>query len=131
MRPWPEAPGVLRTIARGRPIGVVTNCSTTLGEQAAALVPVDFATIATAERAGAYKPGPAPYRLALRELGLPADRVLFVAGSPFDLPGAAAVGMDVWWHDRAGMRAPEGAPEPVGRAGSLDPLLDVPGLRVP
>lgn len=86
-------------------------------------MPVDFATVVTAERAGAYKPRPAPYLLALRELGLPPERVLFVAGSAFDLPGAAGVGMDVWWHDRAGMTAQADAPRPIGRGTSLTPLL--------
>lgn len=127
LAPWPEAPAVLRAIARDRPIGVVTNCSARLGGLAAAQVPVDLATVVTAERAGAYKPDPVPYRLALADLGLPADRVLFVAGSRFDLPGAAGVGMDVWWHNRAGMTAPAGAPAPVGESDSLTPLLDLLG----
>ncbi|MFC7580318.1 HAD family hydrolase [Schaalia naturae] len=76
LRPWPEAPEVLGRIARDLPIGVVTNCSERLGRRAAGAVPVGFATVVTAERAGAYKPRPAAYRLALEELGVPADRVL-------------------------------------------------------
>ncbi|MFD1722300.1 HAD-IA family hydrolase [Amnibacterium endophyticum] len=127
LTPWPEAPAVLGAIARELPIGVVTNCSAALGAAAAAQVPVAFATVVTAERAGAYKPRPAAYLLALAELGLPADRVLFVAGSAFDLPGATGAGMDVWWHNRAGMTAPAGAPAPIGEARSLEPLLEVLG----
>jgi 2-haloalkanoic acid dehalogenase type II len=127
LRPWPEAPEVLGRIARDLPIGVVTNCSERLGHRAAGAVPVGFATVVTAERAGAYKPRPAAYRLALEELGVPADRVLFVAGSRFDLPGASAVGMRVWWHNRIGMSAPAGAPSPIGEETSLVPLLRVLG----
>jgi len=57
----------------------------------------------TAESAGAYKPRPEPYQRAVAELGLPARRVLFVAGSCYDIPGAMAAGMPVWWHNRVGM----------------------------
>lgn len=127
LTPWAEAPEVLTAIARDLPIGVVTNCSASLGERAAARVPVEFATVVTAERAGAYKPRRAAYQLALDELELPADRVLFVAGSAFDLPGAAGAGMDVWWHNRTGMTAPPSAPAPIGEADSLIPLLRVIG----
>lgn len=128
LTPWPEAAAVVKAIARDRPVGVVTNCSELLGRQAAARVPVDFATVVTAERAGAYKPRPETYRLALAELDVPAPRVLFVAGSKFDLPGASGVGMHVWWHNRVGMTAEADAPAPVGQGTSLSPLLELLGI---
>lgn len=128
LTPWPEAPEVLTAIARDRAVGVVTNCSELLGRQAAAQVPIDLAPVVTAERAGAYKPRPAAYQLALDELGLPAHRVLFVAGSRFDLPGAARVGMPVWWHNRIGMTAPAHTAAPIGEGDSLTPLLGVLGV---
>jgi 2-haloacid dehalogenase len=86
-------------------------------------VPLD--PIVTAEWAGCYKPRPEPYRLALRELGLEPRQVLFVAGSGYDLPGAAAVGLPVYWHNRRGLDAPPGAPEPVRVERSLLPLAEV------
>ena len=75
----------------------------------------------TRQSAGAYKPQPEPYRQALDALALPAERVLFVAGSPYDIPGAGQVGMDVWWHNRVGMPARPG-PSPIAEHRSLDPL---------
>ncbi len=54
-----------------------------------------FELVISAEEAGAYKPDPRPYRLALEKLALDASRVLFVAGSAHDVGGAARVGMDV------------------------------------
>ncbi len=128
LEPWPEAPVVLEAIVRDRPVGVVTNCSECLGYLAAAQIPVNFSTVVTAERAGAYKPRAAAYQLALDELCLPADRVLFVAGSRFDLLGAGGVGMPVWWHNRIGMSSPANAPPPVGEGNSLTPLLAVLGI---
>ena len=42
---------------------------------------------------GAYKIDPRAYQAALDALKLPAERVLFVAGSAHDVPGASALGM--------------------------------------
>jgi 2-haloacid dehalogenase len=123
LRPWPEAPDVLTMIAATTRIGVVTNCSNALGRQAAELVQAPFEVIVTAETAGAYKPRPEPYRYALDALGLAPDRVLFVAGSRHDIPGAGGVGMDVWWHNRIGMPT-DTANVPLAEQRSLDSLPD-------
>ena len=119
LSPWPEAPEVLRALKSKFPLGIVTNCSEALGRVAAARAGIAFDAIVTAERAGFYKPRPEPYRLALHELGVPAADCLFVAGSAYDLFGAAAVGLSVFWHDRIGMAMPPGAPPPLGRHDSL------------
>ena len=86
---------------------------------------IGFDTIVTAQRAGFYKPHPRPYRLALDELGVEAQDCLFVAGSPYDLFGAAGVGLSVFWHDRIGMMMPPGAPPPLMHHNSLRPLRDL------
>jgi 2-haloacid dehalogenase len=124
LQPWDDAPALLRDLAPAYRLGVVTNCSERLGRRAAALVPVPFECIVTAERAGKYKPDPAPYLLALRELGLPPERVLFVAGSGFDLFGTARVGLATIWHNRAELALPEGAPAPAAQARTLRPMVD-------
>ena len=74
--PWPEAAEVLRQLSESLQIGVVTNCSEELGQRAAARVGVHFDTVVTAEAAGAYKPRPEPYKLALDRLGVRASRTL-------------------------------------------------------
>jgi 2-haloalkanoic acid dehalogenase type II len=128
--PWPEAPSVLGGLHQaGVPLCVVTNCSETLGRQAAARLGVPFAVLVTAQRAGFYKPDPHPYRLALQELGLPPERCLFVAGSAYDLFGTTLVGLPTWWHDRIGMALPPGAPQPLARHATLTPLLGEFGLE--
>lgn len=122
IRPWPEAPAVLRALGERLPLAVVTNCSEALGTRAAALVGVPFAAVITAERAGWYKPDPHPYRQALAALGVPAERALFLAGSPFDVPGAAGVGMPVVWHNRLGLPPAAGEHQPLATIATLDPL---------
>ncbi len=120
---WPDVRPTLQVLSRTHRLGVVTNCSERLGRAAAAQVGVPFEVVVTSERAGAYKPEPRPYALALEELGLPAREVLFVAGSAFDLFGTARAGMDTYWHNRVGLAAPEGAPAPLVHARDLAGLL--------
>jgi 2-haloacid dehalogenase len=123
LAPWAEVNEVLGTLEQRVPLAVVTNCSETLGRVAVARIGVAFDVVVTAERAGYYKPHPQPYSLALEALGETAEAVLFVAGSPYDLFGATAIGMPVFWHDRLRMTAPPGAPVPLARHDNLYPLL--------
>lgn len=114
---------VLRRLETTHRLGIVTNCSERLGRAAAARVGVRWDVIVTSERAGFYKPDPAPYRLALSELRLAADEALFVAGSGFDLIGTARVGLETYWHNRAGLERPAGAPPPLRESRSLAELF--------
>jgi 2-haloalkanoic acid dehalogenase type II len=125
--PWPEAPAVLRRLGDTHRLGVVTNCSVTLGRAAARSLDVSFDAVMTAEEAGAYKPLAAPYERTLDALGTSADRTLFVAGSPGDIGGASAVGMTVVWHNRLGLDLPRGSPEPWRTILTLDRLVDLIG----
>lgn len=129
IEPWPEAAGILRELRESHRFGVVTNCSERLGRAAASRVGVRFDVVVTAERAGFYKPDPAPYRLALSELDLQAREVVFVAGSGFDLIGTSRVGLDTYWHNRVGLQRPQGAPPPLYEARSLDGLVSLLGRR--
>jgi 2-haloacid dehalogenase len=121
--PWDEAPGILRKLKERHRLGVVTNCSEPLGRAAAAKLGVPFDVIVTSERAGFYKPRPEPYRLALAELDLAPEEVLFVAGSGFDLIGTSKVGLDTYWHNRVGLQRPPAAPPPMREEPSLVSLL--------
>ena len=118
--PWPEATAVLKTIPV--PLAVATNCLIRLGQQAADRVGVPFEVVETAESVGFYKPRPEVYRTVLRTLGTAADRTLFVAGSASDVPGARAVGMPVYWHNRIGL-SPRDDTRPDYLEASLEPLL--------
>ncbi len=121
LEPWPEAPAVLRDLARDHRIALVTNTSEALARRAAARLGVDVDLLLSAESVGFYKPRPEPYRAALDALGgVPA---VFLAGSAGDVPGAEAVGLPVVWHNRVG--APAAGGSPLAVISSLDPL---PGL---
>ncbi len=106
-QPWPDVRKTLAAIG-STPRFIVTNCSQKLGDRAAKQAG-EFSFVMTAERAGAYKPDPRPYRAALAEIAVEAKRVLFVAGSAHDVGGARRIGMDVYWANRLGAPAPEDA----------------------
>ena len=112
LRPWPEVPEVLSRLG-GRRLAIATNCSQRLADVAAGVTGGRFEMVMSAERAGAYKTDPRAYRSALDALRLPADRVLFVAGSAHDVPGASRLGMKVYWSNRQRLPVPPGSPAPL------------------
>jgi len=122
--PWPETHAVVAALARRVPLGIVTNCSQRLGEIAAARAGGPFAAVVTAEGVGYYKPRPETYRAVLTRLGLDPARVLFVAGSAADVPGARNAGMTVYWHNRIGLK-PLDDTVPDFLETSLHPLLEL------
>ena len=107
LRSWPEVPAVLARLEA--PLATVTNCPEVLARTGVSALGDPFAVVVSAERAGAYKPDPRPYRLALTELGLLPSRVLFVAGSAHDVVGALRVGMPTVWVNRLGLPVPPDA----------------------
>ena len=124
LEPWP---GVVETVNRLREeakIGIVTNCSEKLARLAAERVG-EFDVIVSAERAGYYKPHEQPYHLALEEMGTAPGQTLFVAGSAYDLAGAAQVGMPVFWHNHVGMNVPPGTPPPLAESSDIISLWEL------
>jgi putative hydrolase of the HAD superfamily len=85
---------VVDTIARlralGLPLAVVSNWDETLPERLEAF---DVDVVVSSAEAGASKPDPAVFRLALERLGVRPERALHVGDSPADQEGARAAGM--------------------------------------
>lgn len=123
--PWPDVPPVLERLD-GATRFIVTNCSRKLG-RLASFRAGRFDVVVTAEEAGAYKPDPLPYRMALERLELDPGEALFVAGSAHDVGGAARVGMDVYWANRGGVPAPTDG-TPVREEPDFRGLLETLGL---
>lgn len=126
---WPDLPvwsGAQQALdaLKGRTrLAVVTNCSIRLGALAAARLATPWDCVVTAEEAGAYKPEPRPYRLALERLGVAPQEAAFVAGSGYDLFGTSAVGLRTYWHNRVGLARPDGAPAASLERPTLDDLI--------
>jgi 2-haloalkanoic acid dehalogenase type II len=123
LAPWQGAVAVLEQLQPHCKLAVVTNCSDRLGRRAAAILPVQWDVVITAEEAGSYKPDPRPYRLALDKLGVAPEEAAFVAGSSYDMFGTAAVGLRTYWHNRIGLPLVTGAQRPEVESPTLDSLV--------
>jgi len=95
MEPEPGAVETLQSLrARGLELAVVSNWDIGLAEHLERLQLTSLVSaIATTAEAGAPKPEPAVFRLALERLGVGAARALHVGDEPGDAEGAAAAGM--------------------------------------
>jgi 2-haloacid dehalogenase len=125
LEPWPETPQVVHALLEKVPVAVATNASIALANIAVTCLGITIPTVVTAEEAGYYKPQPQPYRIALDRLQCPAECVLFVAGSAADVPGASAVGMPVFWHNRMRLSPVDARVQPLYAADSLWPILEL------
>jgi HAD superfamily hydrolase (TIGR01509 family) len=91
-------PGALETLAalraRGLALAVVSNWDVGLAEHLERLGVDDlFSVVVTSAEAGAAKPDPAPFLLALKRLGVQPGRALHVGDEDEDEQGAAQAGM--------------------------------------
>lgn len=129
---YPEAPAVLAALRRRYPIALVSNADEAFLGPPFRAGALPFDAVITSEAARAYKPEPAMFERAARELGVPASAILHVGDSPrADVAGAITAGLQVAWIQRHGEELPEGVPEPHLRIATLDPLLAALGLRPP
>ena len=87
-----EALGVLRS--RELKLAVVSNWDCSLPERLEMLDLLSFFdAVVTSAEVGVPKPDPAPFRLALEQLGTAPARAIHVGDEPSDEQGAAAAGM--------------------------------------
>jgi 2-haloacid dehalogenase len=123
-RPFPDTVAALRKLARRHKLAIVSNIDRDLLAQTLGHLVAPFAALVTAEEAGAYKPDPAPLRLALDRLGLPPQAILHAGfGWKYDLAPARACGMRTCWVNRGGGAMPDGEP-PDLVVGSLAELAE-------
>jgi 2-haloacid dehalogenase len=105
LRSWPEALDVVKTIkSRGYKIAILSNSDQDMLEAIAHNFGTDFDYILSAETAGAYKPSPKIYDLPLNKLNISANEFIHVAGSPNDVLGARASGLQCYWSNRTNDR---------------------------
>ncbi len=123
LAPWSGVEAALGALQGRTKLAIVTNCSIRLGRLAAGRLNIHWNCVVTAEEAGAYKPDPRPYRLALAKLDVPPSQAAFVAGSGYDLIGTATVGLRTYWHNRVGLTRPNGAPPPDFETPTLEALI--------
>lgn len=93
--PFPQALELLDALHRaGMRLGIVTDANDQIAARVTAAPgcpPLD--TVVTRARAGARKPSPAGIRLALEELGVAPEAVIYVGDNPCDVEAARAAGV--------------------------------------
>jgi HAD superfamily hydrolase (TIGR01509 family) len=126
----PEHRTLLESLARDRPIGLVSNFDD--GPMVRALLAREgldrlFSAIVVSMELGRRKPHPAIFLEALRLLDARPEEALFVGDSlGADVGGARGVGIDAVWVNRTGKPMPSGAAMPshvIAELGELEAIV--------
>src|SRR6185503_1423635 len=126
-KPFADTTPALRRLARRYRLAIVSNIDNDLLAATMGQLQAPLSSLVTAEEARAYKPDPAPLKLAIARLGLRPDEILHAAfGWRYDLAPARALGLHTAFVNRAGGPRPEGD-APDLEVGSLDALADALG----
>jgi 2-haloalkanoic acid dehalogenase type II len=111
-QPFPDTVAALRRLAKRRRIAIVSNIDRDLLALTLGHLQAPFSALITAEDARAYKPDPAPLKLAVEKLGLAPQEILHAGfGWRYDLAPAKTVGMQTCFVNRSGGAIPDG-PQP-------------------
>ena len=101
--PFPDVPPALERIRRHCGIVIISNTDDDIVASNVKKIRVPFDRVITAEQARAYKPSPAIFEHALRELGCAPDEILHVAqGFEYDIVPAHRLGWTRVWINRYG-----------------------------
>lgn len=102
---FPEVPAVLETLARSRPLAILSNGHPDMLEAVVAhngLRERFRGGVLSVHPARRFKPDPAVYRIAEEALGVPRPLVGFVSSNGWDAAGAKAFGFRAFWVNRTG-----------------------------
>lgn len=101
--------GVRALHAEGLRLVTLTNGSTGISQALLSRAGIleHFEALLSVEDADAWKPAPSAYRHAAHRCGVPVEAVLLAAVHPWDIDGAARVGMGTAWINRTDLPYPD------------------------
>lgn len=109
---WPvftETRPALERLARKCRLAIISNIDKDIIEKTKANIGVQFAITVTAQEAGAYKPTPKPFQIALKKLAAKPTDILHVSsGFRYDIPPAHRLGFRTAWVNRKSEQPPPG-----------------------
>jgi 2-haloacid dehalogenase len=124
-RPWPDTVAGLQRLATRYQLAIISNIDDAMFAMTRSFLPVNFATVTTAQQAGCYKPGLEIFRLALSKATVRPDQIVHVGQSIYhDVLPAQSLGLATVWVNRPSPRAGIGAVKQA--AGKPD--LEVPDI---
>jgi len=109
---YPEVPAALAELKeRGFQIAILSNGTLAMLEAAVKNSRLEevIPQIFSVETAGVFKPDPRVYQIAVDELSLKPEEIVFQSSNAWDAAGAAAFGLKVAWINRFG-QSPERLP---------------------
>lgn len=104
IKPWPDAENAIAAVkAMGCQTAILSNGDQRMLEAVALNFSAHlFDYILSSEIAGYYKPHPSIYNLPASILGISKENTIHIAGSPNDVLGAIAAGIQCIWSNRHG-----------------------------
>ena len=98
--PFPDTGPALRSLSKGRRLGILSNIDEKLVEATLKHFPVRFDFVVTAEKVRSYKPRPAHFEEARRIIGNEVKWLHVAASLYHDIEPAAKLGIDAVWVNR-------------------------------
>jgi 2-haloacid dehalogenase len=125
-QPFPDTVPALRAAKdAGLGLWIISNTDRAIIDHSLRHLEVEFDGVTVAEDARQYKPGDAPFELALRDIGMSPDEIVHVAfGFKYDLAPAQRHAMRTTWVNRHREPAP-GPERPDHEWDDLWPLADL------
>ncbi|MGA8539931.1 MAG: haloacid dehalogenase type II [Terriglobales bacterium] len=109
-RPFPDTVAALHELQKRCKLAVISNIDDDLFAETRKMLGVDFDGVITAQQAKSYKPSINNFEIALRSLGLSADRLLHAGQSIYhDVVPARSLGISTVWVNRKSTRPGIGA----------------------
>lgn len=126
LRPYPDVLPALRTLQSHRR-AILSNGTPHMLQSAVAGAGLgsEFERVLSVDPLRTYKPDPRVYQMAVEELGVARQAVVFVSANPFDIAGAGGFGFVTVWINRMGATFDELGREPDYTLAGLDGLPGV------
>ena len=128
LRPFPECRASLKRLqARFELVALSNGDAPFLEHLTANRIRFDFAAVISVDTVGAFKPHPAVYRAAARELRLEVGELIMVSANSFDVLGARTCGLRGVYVDRYRLPYEETEPRflPDATVADFDELADL------
>ncbi|MCB0579037.1 MAG: haloacid dehalogenase type II [Phaeodactylibacter sp.] len=124
---YPEVRNALARLRGTYRLAILSNANPSLLERAVAYNGLDewLDEIISADQIRQYKPVPGIYQLAEKELGLPAENLLFASSNTWDVAGATAYGLQTAWVQRRRSVMERLDVKPAVTAANLEELADM------
>ena len=127
--PFPDAVRTLKRLEEKYRLAIISNDDDDLLSLTARLLDARFHWTVTSEAARSYKPSLNNFRLAMRTIGIPRERILHVAESiRHDIRPAATLGISTVWVNRGKARGSDVTASGTASASTTHPDLEVPDL---